>query len=74
MALVSFWQFGLHCVTAMVTLLPYIVLKSIVQIQSLILFLFNDMLIALKDVNKCSQQPVCNKAIYINDKTVVHVT
>ena len=36
---------------------------------------FNDMLIALKDVNKCNQQPVCNnKAIYISDKTVVCVT
>ena len=32
------------------------------------------MLIALKDVNKCSQQPVCNKAIYIYNKTDVHVT
>ena len=32
------------------------------------------MLIALKDVNKCSQQPVFNKAIYIYDKTVEHVT
>ena len=28
------------------------------------------MLIALKDVNKCNQQPVCNKTIYIYDKTV----
>ena len=59
-----------HCVTALLTLLPYNSLKSYCAKTKLNLFF----IYGYADWNKCSQQQVCNKSIYIFDITVVYVT
>ena len=74
MAHVSFWQYGLHSVTAMVTLLPYNRSKFYCTNTKLNLILIYWHAHCIERFNKCSQQPVSNKAIYIYDENVVYIT
>ena len=75
MAHVSLRQLGLHCVTAVLTPLPYNSIKLYCANTKLNLILVYRHAHCIESFfYKCNQQPVCNKIICIYNNTVIYVT